>query len=303
MAKFLNTQGISEWIPKIIDATDRELVIITPYMQLSDKIYECLFNANARGVETTLVYRENKLNEKERQKLMALDNLNLMHHYNLHAKCFYNEHYLLIGSMNLYEYSEKNNREMGVLFRGSANNDMRGDDPEVFEDALKEIVEIQNGAFFEKMSRETVALGFEMEILKTQKEKALERLKHFNKIFIHKKFEFAEIADGLNYNHYTCKSYLDKVDVKINHRIEFCIQSKEQKINTAFNSYVSKRKDMEYQFEGFKFYWNFPEMIYLYEDSKHPIWKKVNTTDDFIRLKKKGIDEVVVFIRKFVLEY
>lgn len=49
MPKFLNTQGISEWIPKLIDVTDRELVIITPYMQLSDKIYERLFNANARG--------------------------------------------------------------------------------------------------------------------------------------------------------------------------------------------------------------------------------------------------------------
>lgn len=59
---------------------------------------------------------------------------------------------------------------------------------------------------------------------------------------------------------------------------------------------------MEYQFAGFKFYWNFPEMIYLYEDTKHPIWKNINKTDDFIRLKKQGIDEVTVFIRKFVLE-
>lgn len=52
MPKFLNTQGISEWISKIIDAADKELVIITPYMQLSDKIYECLFIANARRAKS-----------------------------------------------------------------------------------------------------------------------------------------------------------------------------------------------------------------------------------------------------------
>lgn len=59
---------------------------------------------------------------------------------------------------------------------------------------------------------------------------------------------------------------------------------------------------MEYQFSGLNFYWNFPDLIYLYEDTKHPVWKKVDTTDDFIRLKKQGIDEVAAFIRKFVSE-
>jgi phosphatidylserine/phosphatidylglycerophosphate/cardiolipin synthase-like enzyme len=112
MAKFLNTKGLSEWIPKIIEETERELVIITPYMQLSDKIYENLVEANARGVETIIIYRENKLSENDRAKLLAIDNLNLFHHPNLHAKCYYNEKYLLIASMNLYAYSEKNNREI-----------------------------------------------------------------------------------------------------------------------------------------------------------------------------------------------
>ena len=85
-------------------------------MQLSDRIYQCLVAANKRGVETVIIYRENKMKPRERAMLDVIDNLNLMHHPNIHAKCFYNEDYLLIGSMNLYEYSEKNNREMAILF-------------------------------------------------------------------------------------------------------------------------------------------------------------------------------------------
>jgi hypothetical protein len=34
---------------------------------------------------------------------------------NLHAKCYFNEDRMVITSMNMYEFSEKHNREMGVL--------------------------------------------------------------------------------------------------------------------------------------------------------------------------------------------
>ena len=39
--------------------------------------------------------------------------------------------------MNLYEFSEKNNREMGVLFDSV-------DDSDIFKEALKEIKSISN---------------------------------------------------------------------------------------------------------------------------------------------------------------
>lgn len=115
MAKFLNTDLINEWIPKLISEAEQELIIIVPYIKTSDRILKYLLEANKRGVEITLVYRENKLIPSEKSKLYSLDNLNLMHHPNVHAKCYYSENYLLIASMNLYEFSKKNNREMGVL--------------------------------------------------------------------------------------------------------------------------------------------------------------------------------------------
>ena len=127
MAIFLNTTKLNEWIPKLITETKKELVIIVPCIKTSDKMYQHLKEANDRGVETTLVYRENKLTGTEKAKFEALNNLNLMHYPNVHCKCYYNEAYLIISSMNLYEYSELNNREMGVLLHressGSGWND------------------------------------------------------------------------------------------------------------------------------------------------------------------------------------
>jgi sugar-specific transcriptional regulator TrmB len=304
MAKFLNTKGLINWIPKIINETERELVIITPYMQLSDAIYDCLLNANKRGVETIIIYRENKLSNKEKAKLMAIDNLNLMHHPNVHAKCYYNENYLLIASMNLYEYSEKNNREMGVLLHkidldeDSKIESWRRqiDDDSIFADALEEILEIKNGAELEKMSRETIEEGFEMEILKTKKEKAEDRLKQYNKVFIHKRFVFDDNCKSGDENSFICKSYIDKVDIKVTNRFEFCFNIDDKKLNPSFQYYKNQKKDLEFKFEGFKFYWNMPNVIYLYIDGKHPLWE--NTIDNMdLEIKKRGINEVIEFIK------
>jgi hypothetical protein len=304
MPKFLNTKGLINWIPKIINETQRELVIITPYMQLSDTIYDCLVNANRRGVETIIIYRENKLSDKEKAKLLALDNLNLMHHPNVHAKCYYNENYLLIASMNLYEYSEKNNREMGVLLHKidiGEDNKIESwrrqiDDDSIFADALEEILEIKNGAELEKMSRETIEEGFEMEILKTKKEKAEDRLKQFNKVFIHKKFVLDNDGRFGNENSFICKSYIDKIDIKVTNRFEFCFNVDEQKLNPSFQYYKNQKSDLEFKFEGFKFYWNVPNIIYLYVDGKHQIWE--NTVDNMdLEIKKRGINEVIEFIK------
>ena len=54
---------------------------------------------------------------------------------NLHAKCYINEESMVITSMNMYEYSENNNWEMGILIR-------KQDDAKVFEEAIREVESI-----------------------------------------------------------------------------------------------------------------------------------------------------------------
>ncbi|MEX0598195.1 MAG: phospholipase D family protein [Candidatus Paceibacterota bacterium] len=297
MAKFLNTKGLSEWIPTIIDQSKSELVIISPFLQLSDTIYSCLLSANNRGVEIIIIYRENKISDIDKAKLTALENLNLMHHPNVHAKCFYNESYLLIASMNLYEYSEKNNREMGILFRGSVTtNAFTSEDSDIFEDALNEISTIITSSDMTNRSQKTIKDSFEMEILKSKRERQEDKLKVLNKIFGHKKFEF-DYTYGEEPCNYECKNYIDKVDVKINSNIEFDLNFDPYKVNQLYALHHINKKQLEFKFDGFKLYWNRPEKIDLYENRKHYLWKRNINEKEVMNLWKKGIDEVIEFIK------
>ncbi len=51
---------------------------------------------------------------------------------NLHAKCFLNESEALITSMNLYEFSQVNNEEMGILISKASDPELYG---KVYEEA------------------------------------------------------------------------------------------------------------------------------------------------------------------------
>lgn len=104
MAEFLNKKKLLEWVPKLIETAGKELVIISPYIQISEKIFKLLKESEKRGVEITLIYKEGELSEKERKKFDEIENLNLLYQPNLHSKCIYNEKYLLVTSMNLYDF-------------------------------------------------------------------------------------------------------------------------------------------------------------------------------------------------------
>ena len=302
MAKFLNTDLLNEWIPRLIEETERELVIAVPYIKASEGIYKYLKEANDRGIETTLIYRENKLLPAEKKKLMEISNLNLLHHPNLHAKCYYNEKYLIIGSMNLYEYSALNNREMAVLLhrvevdgtRGKFNRSGRDSD-DIFEDAIVEIKHIINGAHMEKQSRETITEGFEMEIIKTAQEKAEDYCRQVNKVFLNKKFQPLKKEDRWDS---ICKNYADKVDVTFNYRIEIVFNRDDVWRNKLYER--AKADYDEFKFEGFKFYWN-PnnKMVTLYRNNKHSIWEQSNEIEA-LQFTKQKIDEAMSYLRSYM---
>ena len=62
-----------------------------------------------------------------------LKHLGLYFCENLHAKCYFNENLMVITSMNLHEFSQTNNREMGVLIKREEEKDH-----ELFMDAKNE---------------------------------------------------------------------------------------------------------------------------------------------------------------------
>lgn len=142
MAEFLTTTGVSHHIENIIKTAKRNLYLISPFLKLTKNFYERLKDASDRGVVIEIYYGKNELDFTEKQKLNQLRNVQLFFSENLHAKCFYNEESMVITSMNMYEFSEKNNREMGILIYKSNDN-------RLFQDAVEESRSIKSSAIKE----------------------------------------------------------------------------------------------------------------------------------------------------------
>ncbi|OIQ27989.1 MAG: hypothetical protein BM564_11380 [Bacteroidetes bacterium MedPE-SWsnd-G2] len=135
MAEFLTTNGTSYHIEKIITGASKKLILVSPYLQLSKTFFERLQDASKRNVSIKIIYGKDELKPNEKSSLSELDNLELLFFKNLHAKCYFNEKEMVITSMNMYEFSEKNNREMGVYAT-------RKQDKELFSNAVNETLSI-----------------------------------------------------------------------------------------------------------------------------------------------------------------
>lgn len=135
MAEFLTTSGTSYHIENIIIEAKKSLVLVSPYLQISKTFYERLKDACNRSVEITIIYGKDELKPNQKNSLADLKTVELYYFENLHAKCYFNESKMVITSMNMYEFSEKNNREMGVLIDRVADKDL-------FEKSMQETVSI-----------------------------------------------------------------------------------------------------------------------------------------------------------------
>ncbi|WP_230383654.1 phospholipase D-like domain-containing protein [Pedobacter endophyticus] len=67
MAKFLNTTGVSYHLEELIKGTKDKLILISPYLQFTDRIKEHLTNLNIQKLDIRIVYRENKLHPRRKQ--------------------------------------------------------------------------------------------------------------------------------------------------------------------------------------------------------------------------------------------
>lgn len=141
MAKYLRTSGITAGVEELIREARERLYIISPYLKLSDNIRELLNDKEREKSEVRIIFGKQELNPTEMSYLQNLKYVRLYFSKNLHAKCYLNEKKMIISSMNLYEFSQQNNREMGILIE----RDNEGD-RQVYEDAWKDIESILNNA-------------------------------------------------------------------------------------------------------------------------------------------------------------
>ncbi|HEY8587289.1 MAG TPA: phospholipase D family protein [Rhodanobacter sp.] len=150
MAKFLNTSATNYFLEELIkDAKDR-LILISPYLKLNDRVKELLADKNRLKIDVRMVYGKSELQPLEISWLRELTYIRTSFCKNLHAKCYLNEELCIVTSLNLYEFSQVNNNEMGILIR-------REEDHELYRDAYEEAQRIIRISEEVRISMERVA--------------------------------------------------------------------------------------------------------------------------------------------------
>ncbi len=131
MAKFLNTSATNYFLEELIKNAKDRLILISPFLKLNDRVKELLSDKNRLKIDVRIVYGKSELQPEEIGWLKELSYIRTSFCKNLHAKCYLNEELCIVTSLNLYEFSQVNNNEMGVLIH-------RTDDPELYKDAYEE---------------------------------------------------------------------------------------------------------------------------------------------------------------------
>lgn len=149
MAKFLNSSGTTYHLEELIKNASDRLVIISPYLKLNERIKELLEDRNRLKIDIRIVYGKNDLHPEEINWLKNLTFIRTSFCKNLHAKCYLNENECIITSLNLYEFSQVNNNEMGVLI-------YRNDDAKLYADTYEEAQRIIRISDEVRMSLEKV---------------------------------------------------------------------------------------------------------------------------------------------------
>lgn len=170
MSKFLTGKDLENTIYDIIWETERILLIVSPYIKLDD-YFKKLFDKHENNpkIHLLLVFGKNEKAVKKSMSKLDFDyfkkfpNVSIIYVPNLHAKYYGNENKGITTSINLYDYSFKNNIEFGVYaqqslfdrFTKSADNDAWDNCMEIAEN--NEVVFIKRPVY--KNKKNIITLG------------------------------------------------------------------------------------------------------------------------------------------------
>jgi hypothetical protein len=170
MGKFLTGKELGDTIYDIIWETEDTLVIVSPFIKLDDYFKE-LFDKHKDNpkIHLLLVFGKNEkavkrsMSKKDFDYFKKFPNVSIIYVPNLHAKYYGNEKKGIITSVNLYDYSFKNNIEFGVFsqqslldrFTQSSDNDAWDECIDIAEN--NEVVFIKRPVY--KKSKMVINLG------------------------------------------------------------------------------------------------------------------------------------------------
>ena len=140
MAEFLDTQGVSYYLKKLINNSNDKLYLISPYLQLNNQLKLSLEDRHKFSIDIIIIYgKVSDINPEDSTWLQSMPGIKLLFHKDLHAKCYFNEKEAIITSMNLYMFSQQNNVEMGIYIS-------KEKDEELYKQVATEVDRIKRGS-------------------------------------------------------------------------------------------------------------------------------------------------------------
>jgi len=127
VATFITTSAISHHLEELIKNASERVILISPYLKLNDRVKELLEDKNRFKIDIRIVYGKSELQPAEINWIKQLTYVRTSFCKNLHAKCYLSEDTCIITSLNLYEFSQVNNNEMGVLIQKESDDNMYKD--------------------------------------------------------------------------------------------------------------------------------------------------------------------------------
>lgn len=117
--EFITTPKINFYIESIIDKAEEFIYIVTPFIKINMRLNELLRMKREQGIPVYLICRKDSMEQAEVNDLFS----QVYDRKTLHAKAILSEKSCIVTSMNLYEFSQVNNDEMGFYLERTIFSD------------------------------------------------------------------------------------------------------------------------------------------------------------------------------------
>jgi len=126
MAKFLTGNELNSELEKIFERADEQIILISPYIKLHDRYVSTLQTKKDNPkLKIIIVFGKNEedlsrsIKQEDFNFFKEFPNIEIRFEKRLHAKYYANESSAILTSMNLYNFSQDNNIEAGVMTKAT----------------------------------------------------------------------------------------------------------------------------------------------------------------------------------------
>lgn len=161
MAKFITGNKLNSELEDIFENAKGQIILISPYIKLHERYISSLRSKKENhNLQIIVVFGKNEedisksMKQEDFNFFKDFPNIEIRYEKRLHAKYYANEENAILTSMNLYNYSQDNNIEFGVLTKNSSEIL----DKEAW-DYFKRVIEQSECLYYREPQYESTMLG------------------------------------------------------------------------------------------------------------------------------------------------